>query len=603
MAAKAENTAQPHVLVTRKEIEKLLPDPMSTLNLVVPPAGDEQGWASLLAEMRRVPEKDFGADWRLTDKTSGGVGLMGWQFSRPVYTADVDLAMYTAMKGAGYTARTSKLVESWEKGVANMKGDEVGVNPKGHKDTDIVLGRASMLTNTSKMGCYSWNLPAGPTKYKGTCPGAAMLFDTSGLGLLGKDPLANLKRLAAVRRHTAIADEAFIASIPKTQTEAVRRFICNGCYALKGQYGNPSNIVNMGWKKKWLQGYALPTGQFVSIMVQAITMASRKTAYDQQRATTPELRAAIPHPAYFRIHDAGDFWSNEYMAAWFEVCERLPHMHFWAPTRIWTAAGTAGWLERMIAQGKLPKNLCLRPSGLFFDAPEPQIPGLDGGTSSNTITFNTKTGRIRLNISDTGEGTWGCPAYLPEVIGGGAGVQVKTAKQMLEDKGKLHFEKFNIEGKQNAYKMTVKPYGKRTRTYKGKDIDELERKIDRLIRKLPKANPVSNEPEQQAYAMYPKIDDATLERKDLVFYDALYDPQGQHFIVDPKTGRPMKANKTTLRQHKGAIVMKAQAYQAAGACPVARDPYHAAECRVCWGTSQDKRRAAMKRLPVVYGKH
>lgn len=47
MATKAENTAQPHVLVTRKEIEKL-PDPMSTLNLVVPPAGDEQGWASLL---------------------------------------------------------------------------------------------------------------------------------------------------------------------------------------------------------------------------------------------------------------------------------------------------------------------------------------------------------------------------------------------------------------------------------------------------------------------------------------------------------------------------------------------------------------------------
>lgn len=89
------------------------------------------------------------------------------------------------------------------------------------------INNVTALTETTKMGCYSWNLPAGPAKLGGTCP-------ASGLGFMYST------RNELERTQSALRD-------PETVIRPLS-FICNGCYALKAAYGNPSNIFFMALK-------------------------------------------------------------------------------------------------------------------------------------------------------------------------------------------------------------------------------------------------------------------------------------------------------------------------------------------------------------------
>ncbi len=79
----------------------------------------------------------------------------------------------------------------------------------------------SLLTRTSKMSCFSFNLPAGPPSLGGTCPASAL-----GFMYLTSDDLVRAQRAKLVDQEIDPAS-----------------FICNGCFALKGQYGNPSNVL------------------------------------------------------------------------------------------------------------------------------------------------------------------------------------------------------------------------------------------------------------------------------------------------------------------------------------------------------------------------
>ena len=99
------------------------------------------------------------------------------------------------------------------------------------------LSRVSMLTETSKMGCFSWNLPAGPPKLGGTCPSASLGFMYStaeDAQRQGGDVLETGKATKAAYRLDASVSPIDYAS-----------FICNGCYALKGNYKYPSNLTGM----------------------------------------------------------------------------------------------------------------------------------------------------------------------------------------------------------------------------------------------------------------------------------------------------------------------------------------------------------------------
>jgi len=538
MSKEAENTAQKHVLWTRPFIERaeILPDTYLAHAKAVP--GSDAEWKAI----KRIAETPRG--WRY--HRVGG-GLLGFRFDQPVLWRDMDNIAYEARKdrkGASENAFIKKyLADSGEL----------------HKPTSVIVRNCALLTRTTKMGCYSWNLPAGPPRFGGCCPGSAIGFDAERMEL-EKGALDSLKILSGIRRLRVAAAKEYVDSLPMAPGEAKERFICNGCYALKGSYGNPSIILVMQWRKMWTD-YAVKTGTFIPVMKAAIRMAQDVSRRARSRTSDPNKLAVIPHPDFFRIHDSGDFFSREYLGMWLEIVRSMKDIHFWAPTRIWTSSSGARLLEEVVRKGKFPKNLAIRPSGIFFDAPEPSVAGMSGGTSSNTISFDIKKGKIQVQISDTGPETWACPAYLPSVIGGGA--------------------RAKIQGKRET-----------------PDIREEGVKI--------KDNPAQTYP--LSYPMYPTdVDIATLP-KDGVFYDAIVDVREKRFVLDPH-GRPMSASKTNMgkvqRENPGKVygTAKTQAYEAAGCCAIAIDMNKKTECRVCWGVTGGKRDQRVVRLPVVYGKH
>jgi len=83
------------------------------------------------------------------------------------------------------------------------------------------------------------------------------------------------------------------------------------CYATVGQQAFRSGVLRRA--RAFL---ATMQADFVERMVAEV-----------ERAVKRGLRAV-------RVHDSGDFYSAEYMLAWFEVARRLPHVKFYAYTKM-----------------------------------------------------------------------------------------------------------------------------------------------------------------------------------------------------------------------------------------------------------------------------
>jgi len=153
--------------------------------------------------------------------------------------------------------------------------------------------------------------------------------------------------------------------------------ICGSCYAQKGRYvmANVANAqdVRFAWVRECMK---TQEGQdaFVATMVAAITEAAN---------------------TYFRGHDSGDFWSPAYVRSWVRICQALPEVKFWFPSRTWRVLVKDGiteytkqeWALALSELASLP-NVKLRPSALFFNAPAPRIPGWAGGTTACDEGFN-----------------------------------------------------------------------------------------------------------------------------------------------------------------------------------------------------------------------
>ena len=386
-----------------------------------------------------------------------------------------------------------------------------------------------MLVETSKMGCYSFNLPAGPNHLGGTCPASALGF------------------MYSTRNEIEAAQKAL--RDPSTLIDPLS-FICNGCYALKGQYGAPSNIFYMMMKyfvterllanelaKRSRRGGAReavtnlrymsadnyraarkfankekPLGKkrlndaelmrfaqeqhpdlldpvdfgFSELMFLAIEKSRDKVRQRRDKLehfgyTAAEYEATerkinlvlnreearklmdavelaknekkraeadaklhdflnttkltvedvlapaekikevfadwqLPDPDYFRIHDAGDFFSDPYLQAWVALCESIPDVWFWAPTRVWAFRGILS--PKTLRE--IPNNLAMRPSTLHFrkEAPTaayleslgmPKWRGGGGLSAASGSAPETPT-----------ENDWKCPAYEHWTEGGGA---------------------------------------------------------------------------------------------------------------------------------------------------------------------------------------
>lgn len=135
--------------------------------------------------------------------------------------------------------------------------------------------------------------------------------------------------------------------------------ICGQCYALRGNYTFPAVKRTGAARLEWVRNN-LANGEFVRIIVNAI-----RFHYPTEQGL-------------FRIHDRGDFFSNEYVDAWYEIVKTFPNIKFWVPTREYIFPARKVRLERLAS---LP-NITVKPSALTFGGivdPE-AIAGLDASS-------------------------------------------------------------------------------------------------------------------------------------------------------------------------------------------------------------------------------
>jgi len=257
----------------------------------------------------------------------------------------------------------------------------------------ILLGSAAILASTSKMNCWSFSLPGGPLEQGGACP--ASILGWRKLKASGKDERGRVVRLDVLDSDVDIA-RAHSGYKPKP------KFICNNCYAINGEYGHMSVFLKQLLVFEWCR-QAVEEGSFVDIMFLAIERANEQTKESIKKKgisyTTKKKGKVVEvfnnDPAYFRIHDAGDFWSLEYMQAWFEICRKLPQVKFWTPTRTWVYPEFASMLE------KAPANLSVRPSMLHV-GDEPQVVLKNQRVASSTVETVARS---------LERGIFPCPAY------------------------------------------------------------------------------------------------------------------------------------------------------------------------------------------------
>jgi len=118
---------------------------------------------------------------------------------------------------------------------------------------------------------------------------------------------------------------------------AIKGSVCNGCYALKGNYRFPAV---MGVRQSNLD--ALPTGndwqQWITSMVDSINKSNQS--------------------GYFRWHDSGDIQNLAHFKAIIKVAEALPMIRFWLPTK-------ESKVVRTIKT--IPDNLVVRLSSPMID--------------------------------------------------------------------------------------------------------------------------------------------------------------------------------------------------------------------------------------------
>lgn len=228
------------------------------------------------------------------------------------------------------------------------KGKDVGFEiskPFVNTDFQWFLDKSSgqtffgLIGEAAKMGCPTWDLPAGSPVLGGSCPAA-----TAGQSTV---PL-QIRKKAEPRVGEPVR---------------LREAICEICYAEGGNYATFTiqlgELLRYWWTRQLIDGGR--TDEWVATMVDAI----RRSSFPEERLIDPRTgKPILP----MRVHSSGDFYAYDYAKAWIQVVNQLPDITFWAPTRTWAAGN---WVEFW---GKyLPTaehgNLILRPSAYHTDDP------------------------------------------------------------------------------------------------------------------------------------------------------------------------------------------------------------------------------------------
>ncbi len=300
---------------------------------------------------------------------------------------------------------------------------------KANEDMKASFGSTCFFTETTKMACPSFSLPAGPTSEMGTCP-AANQSKKGGLRESGKTfvcdgcyafegnyiyanvALAQAARLFWVRRQVEVDGTG--VHLGRTLAAAIEDFARNSTLSSSPSGVGSRLVLELGVQDR---GRLVVPVKLPSISEKRYLPSSTTLPMESGFRDTDEFRASqgVPDGAvcgFFRIHDSGDYgvltkpstWTA-YANAWKVVAEALPHVQFWAPTRMWM------WDDLVASMGPLPPNLSIRPSALHVDEEAPVVDGLIAGST----VFSKE--RMKQALSDwkadeSGEGqTWPCPVY------------------------------------------------------------------------------------------------------------------------------------------------------------------------------------------------
>jgi intein/homing endonuclease len=221
-------------------------------------------------------------------------------------------------------------------------------------------------------------------------------------------------------------------------------FVANGitvsnCYATGGQYSTGqvqfAQLLRFLWARQAINFPAqAPDGSmstaFVETMVYAINSADYKlgggTVKGEGAEATQDLPPEPSGRRFFRIHDSGDFFEEEYLRQWKAVADRLPDITFWAPSRIWATSWGTDAVNRY---NRDQRNLIIRPSAYEVNehGPENLGPGWAGPTTVIAVQQNLgMTPEREQYVYDraarfppkmTGPDpryTWNCQAYATE---------------------------------------------------------------------------------------------------------------------------------------------------------------------------------------------
>lgn len=253
--------------------------------------------------------------------------------------------------------------------------------------------RFQLLSWTSKMGTPSFSIPAGAPSIGGACPGAS-----GGQTLV---PLSTRKK--------QMEEVEAILGVPVDPARA----ICQHCYAEGGQYSTGQVQYAQLMRFAWVQ-QAVADGTFAQVMSWAIKNANfyldgrgREKAKDENgNDIFVSNRGERDGRRYFRIHDSGDFYAPEYLAAWKAVADDNPDVLFWAPTRIWAVRALR---DAVNVINNPPRNLILRPSAYSINEP---CPGdLGPGWAAGSTVYADAQKPDQLSRREGPPYQWDCQAY------------------------------------------------------------------------------------------------------------------------------------------------------------------------------------------------
>ena len=277
-------------------------------------------------------------------------------------------AVEASLEGVNFVAQAGDKDGKYPRDVFLVLDRPIGHGPAWNPTTNPNVQQYSLLSWTSKMNAPSFSLPAGDPTNGGSCPGAA-----------GGQSIVPEGRL--------IAGQRLVERIMKKPVNLALS-ICQECYATGGQYSTGqvqyAQILRYLWSRQALHVPATnaatgePSTAFIETMVYAIGNANYKLEGGTDLPPEPSGRR------FFRIHDSGDFFDEEYLQQWKAIARRLPETHFWAPTRIWATSWGIDAVNRINSPAD---NLSIRPSSYEINEKAPEDLG-PGWTSGATVIAN-----------------------------------------------------------------------------------------------------------------------------------------------------------------------------------------------------------------------